>query len=108
LFIDTIVAFIGKGGFGEVFAVTNPRFPKRMAMKVIKMDNLCTSKDEYLKSEWGVGVTLGRKSRFLIEIVEYFTESGNAIMIMEYCGSGDLQNVIDIMKERNIRISKEV
>jgi hypothetical protein len=114
IFLDTIMALIDNWTLGKVFAVTNPRFTKQMVMKVFEMNlaigvmnsNISLNNNNYLEKEWNIGNELGR-SQFLIEVVEYFIENDNAVLIIDYY-SNDLQNVINTVKEHNIRISQQV
>jgi serine/threonine protein kinase len=105
---DTLKTFLDVGAFGHVFSCDNPRFPKTMAMKIIRIDNMNTEGARSLDAELRDGIPLGGKSRFLVLIVEYFVENGCCFLIMEYCSGGDLQKIFMKNKEQGVKMSRFV
>jgi serine/threonine protein kinase len=110
LYVDTLKEFIGIGRFGKVYSVENPRFPKKMALKLIDMEN-GTDKNEALKildAELRASIKLVDKSPFLVKVVEYFIDSGYCFLVMDYFSGGDLEKVLKKNKVQGIKMSRMV
>jgi serine/threonine protein kinase len=105
---DTLKTFLGVGAFGHVFSCDNPRFPKTMAMKIIRIDDMNSEAARSLDAELRAGIPLGGKSRSLVPIVEYFVEDGCCFLIMEYCSGGDLQKIFMENKKNGVKMSRSV
>jgi hypothetical protein len=61
-----------------------------------------------LSSELRVGIELGKKSSFLLPVVEYFMEDDYYFLIMELCCNGDLERVFEKNKEQKMKMSRLV
>lgn len=83
-----VVEKIGRGGFGNVYLVTDTSpSRKRYALKVLE--------DVKMNEELKVGLVLGDKSPFLVKFLEVFNQKGRLMILMEYCSEGDLAKRIN-------------
>jgi serine/threonine protein kinase len=110
LYVVILKEFIGAGRLGKVYSVESPRFPKKIALKIIDI-NESLNKEQTLKildSELRVAMVLAEKSPFLLKVVEYFIDGGYCFLVMEYCSGGNLNKVLEQNRQLNIKMSKMV
>jgi serine/threonine protein kinase len=86
--LDKILKKIGKGGFGNVYLVSPVLSPtKQFALKLldgVTVDN-----------EVKIGLDLSGKCSFLVKTEEVIAKDEGLIIVMEYCGGGDLAKRIE-------------
>jgi serine/threonine protein kinase len=83
---------------GEVFKVEN-EMKKIMVMKIIQLGKEGTEEFnknvKSMEAEIGVGIKLGRLSKFLVKITDFFFKDEYCYFVMEFCSGGDLERIFN-------------
>ncbi|CAD7955901.1 unnamed protein product, partial [Amoebophrya sp. A25] len=80
---------LGEGGFGAVFLAKHRLTGELRAVKQIDIGN---SNPKLLSTELSLLLNLDHPS--IVKIYDWFEESGYLYMVMEYCGGGELEDVL--------------
>jgi serine/threonine protein kinase len=54
-----------------------------------------SKRSKVIEAEISIGIKLGRLSKYLIQLTEFFIEGKYYCLIMEFCSGGDLQKIFD-------------
>jgi serine/threonine protein kinase len=84
---------LGEGNFGEVYCVKNIKTHEKKAMKTMKGK----SEGESVEAELKVGLRIASDCEYLVQIEEFFKESNNYCLIMEFC-KNDLETLLNEVK----------
>jgi len=89
-----IIKLIGEGGFGKIYKVIHNESGMIRAMKTIKKSYVAKQDDEkkFLKE---IEILQQSNHPHIIKIYEYFIDSVNFYLIIEYMPCGDLLNAIE-------------
>jgi serine/threonine protein kinase len=115
--LDTYFSLLGSGSYGRVYCVSKDG--KNYALKTI---NFGTEKEQELAfSEERSCQLLKDLSPYLVNLVESFVEvsffylllmfflkEDVMYLVMEYCENGNLNNLINCVKQLNLSISEDV
>jgi serine/threonine protein kinase len=104
-FLDKIKKKIGGGSYGNVYEVENST-GKIFAMKIIEFSSEKKENTEHLKSaKREISIKeLSSKSKYLVEIFEYFVENNCYYLIMEFCNNGDLNKFLRDKKKLSLKV----
>jgi len=94
-----IEKMIGAGGMGRVYLATDTRMKSRIVVKEMFNLSLPPDKIEYFERrfEEEARILFKLKHPFLPKVTDYFSESGNMYMIMEFIEG---ENLDDILKKK--------
>ena len=93
-----IIKQLGKGGFGEVYLVSNKKDNKKYAVKKIVINNLAEDKIKGIENEAIILSSIS--SEHIVKYYDSFMDSHCFYILMEYC-ENDLKKFINEHKGKN-------
>ena len=100
-----IIKQLGKGGFGEVYLVSNQKDNKYYAIKKILINNLS---EEELKLRETEGIILSNISNeYIVKYYDSFKDNDYLYILMEYCET-DLKKFINEHKDKKEFIDEKI
>lgn len=89
----TVCKLVGRGTQGSVYKAYTKTTPKTaVAIKVIHKNNLSRKGRDNLVTE--IGILKKLKHKFIVDLVDFHWDDKYIYIVMEYCGGGDLSQVI--------------
>lgn len=88
-----IIKELKQGGQGLVFVVEELKAQKKYVLKSIFVEEAKKSEFEKMISKWKI-LSESKVKDYIVRYIEHFFEGKNAVMIMEYCDEGDLENMM--------------
>jgi serine/threonine-protein kinase len=91
---------IGRGGMGEVWAARHVSLGQEVAIKLLprqktgRLDDSITAEDRFLR-EAQIAANLSRKTRHIVEVVDYGEENDLCYLVMELLEGETLEERID-------------
>ena len=102
---------VGQGGMGNVYRAEDLRLPGRLcAIKEVRPDPLATPEDraqarEQFLNEASILAQLDHPN--LPKVSDYFTESGNEYLVMDYVPGDDLSQVLKASREADQTLDEQ-
>ncbi|XP_071942026.1 serine/threonine-protein kinase 33-like [Antedon mediterranea] len=87
---------VGAGSFGVVIEAMQINRDKKVAIKIINKEKAGSSAVKLLERE--VGIMKIVKHQYIVHLKEVYETSKKMYLVMEFCGEGDLQRMLDNSK----------
>ncbi|HNT55684.1 MAG TPA: protein kinase, partial [Anaerolineaceae bacterium] len=100
-----IEAFIGEGGFGEVYRARQLHLNKLFALKILQRAKLSTAgyaaAEIRFRKEAQLGVTINQPA--IVRVFSFSLDelSDQLVLVMAYAAGGSLRQALDERRERN-------
>jgi serine/threonine protein kinase len=99
--LDNILGAIGRGAFGEIFAVERESDKQLFVLRKVRKRNIVKDEDFAKKYK-------NHTFAHVVKIYDWFYEEDMFCMIMELCPNGSLSDFIDFCMETNRYIEEPV
>ncbi|KRX06445.1 Protein kinase-like domain [Pseudocohnilembus persalinus] len=102
---------LGEGAYGKVYEGVETKTQKKVAIK--KMDIKSFERDTYLKNQIIAEIEILKRfnHRNIVQFIDLITTQRSLYIITEYCGNGDLRNLMQhkrLSEEQAIKIMRHI
>ena len=104
----TILKTVGRGSFGTVYKVCRKADNQIYAIKEINITSMDSKTKQSTMNEIRILASIDHPN--IVSYKDAFLDSKGSklCVVMEYCGGGDLQYLINSYKNKNIKINEEI
>ncbi len=85
---------IGEGGFGKVFKATHKETGTPVAVKYMNISDYMTQADQINEIYRETNALSKLEHRNVIKLYKSFVKGKNVVMVMEFCGGGELYEYV--------------
>jgi serine/threonine protein kinase len=105
---DEMGKLIGSGAFGKVRLIVDKKSTRQFAMKIITKPVGEAARARAL--DWKAEVELNTlvDSEYVVKVVECYDTEEDAMIVMELCESGNLEDYVHALKKQNKKLSEYV